>query len=132
MDIYILYRYTLYDVYTLGKYHGIAKILLDEAMGLTIRMLDQDGPDSVGPWSILAFFSCPSPSLQRVALDIEAEAFCTFTSWPQRISRVLYWRHEPFFSCCRSQKIYERHVGLSPSGWKRPCYRRTTLPASGP
>ena len=57
------------------------------------RMLDQDGPDSVGPWSILVFFSCWKlrdchqgwPGICRMCqMGMEkTEAFCTFTWAPQ-------------------------------------------------
>ena len=58
------------------------------------RMLDQDGPDSVGPWSILVFFSCWKlrdgwpPGMARDGQNVpdedgRTEAFCTFTWAPQ-------------------------------------------------
>ena len=46
-----------YNIRPYFAFGGVDGIWGWEVTGLT-RMLDQDGSDSVGPWSILVFFSC--------------------------------------------------------------------------
>ena len=117
------------------------------------RMLDQDGPDSVGPWSILVFFSCwklRDGWLPGMARDGQGWAECARWGWSHR--GILYFHvgtsewtgpfsenDEPL-DCWVPDLQWSSIKPLSGdlsvchapshSGWKPLCCRRTTSQAT--